>query len=177
MNRYKHLLAQPQFKLDSKIIGIFPFDTLINSKDSDVHTGNLSFIESAIDGLKLLASKQYSVVMFVNQNKLRPLSNESFQAMTNAIENFVKQYGVDVKGVYWCPGVSKDDPFVVPNAGMFHRVTEHHNINWKDISVVSTSNNDLKAADKVAASGIKIGNEPSKWPHYLSFFDYVNTLN
>jgi len=75
--------------------------------------------------------------------------------------------------MYWCPGVDKKDPFVVPNPGMFVRVTENLNINWVDVPVLSAAENDLSAANKVKATPIMIGTKHNK---YISYPDLANWL-
>jgi len=173
MNRYKNLLDQINLN-QKKIIGIFPFNTLIDKKSSNVYVGNLNFLESAIDGLKLLSKNNFEIVLFVNQFKSKQLSTESFQSMIVSIESHLKNRGVTILGIYWCPAISSSDPFVTPNPGMFHRVTEHHYTNWNSVPVISTSDNDLHAAEKVSACPIKIGSGPSKWDHFESLSAYVS---
>jgi hypothetical protein len=73
MSRFKHLLDTPILTTTNNIVGIFPFNTLIDPKVTDVHSGRIEFLESAIEGLTSLANKNYSVVLFINQFKGRPL--------------------------------------------------------------------------------------------------------
>jgi histidinol phosphatase-like enzyme len=176
MSRFKYLLDLPKsYQSTEKLIGLFPFDTLVNKHSLDIRNGKLDFQNSSIEGLKILAQKGYGAILFINQFKT-PISFEEFQRLNKVIENFVGSHGVNVHGIFWCPSTDKNDPYVVPNAGMFHRVTENQNINWKDILVVSTSNNDLSAASKVNATGIKIGSGPSKWDHFDTFFEWAVSL-
>ena len=176
MSRFKHLLDTPILTTTGNTVGIFPFNTLIDPKITDVHSGKIEFIESAIDGLKVLANKNYSVVLFINQFKGRQLSFEHFQSLNQAVENFIQSTGVTINGIYWCPGVDRNDPFVVPNPGMFNRVTENIGVKWKDIPVISTNDADLTAAVKVKAAAVKIGKGSSKWTQFDTFLDWVKHL-
>ena len=175
MSRYKHLLENLTISTESKVFGLFPFNSIIDPTKTDVHSGRLDFDTNAIEGIKLLASKGYSTILFINQFKGRPLSFENFQSLNAAIENFIISLGMKVDGIYWCPGTDKKDPFVVPNPGMFHRSTENQGAIWENVPVVSSSDNDLIAAEKVKAVPIKIGNG-SKWSHYSNLLDWANSI-
>lgn len=176
MSRYKHLLDQISVSTKGKVFGLFPFNSIVNTSLTDVYSGKIEFDEASIEGLKKLASKGYSVVLFINQFKGRPLSLDHFQSLNEAVEKFIIGIGMQVQGLYWCPGTDKKDPFVVPNPGMFHRATENQGLSWIDIPVVSTSDNDLTAAEKVNATPIKIGNG-SIWTHYNNLSDWANSLH
>lgn len=175
MSRYSHVLTKIASSISpsNKIIGIFPFNTLVDDTTTNVHNGQINFLNSGIEGLKALAEKNYSVVLFINQFKGKPLSYEHFQKLNQVVEEFVKDAGVNVIGLYWCPGVDKRDPFVVPNPGMFGRVKENLGISFEGLSVISTSDNDLSAASKAKAMPIKIGNGPSKWTHCNTFYEWA----
>ena len=178
MSRFKHLLTTPaEFSnTESKIIGVFPFNALIDPAKTDVHSGRIEFLESGIEGLKLLGKKNISVVLMINQFKQRQVSMDNFQMLNQTVERFITSKGVSVAGLYWCPSIVKFDPYVVPNAGMFNRATENQQINWDNIPVVSTSDDDLIAASKVNAQAIKIGSGSNKWTHFNTFYDWVTQL-
>ncbi len=176
MSRYQHLLESISINGGNKTFGLFPFNSIIDPNLTDIHSGKIEFDQVAVEGLKKLAGKGYSVVVFINQFKGRPLSLDHFQSLNTAVEKFIISIGMQVQGFYWCPGVDKKDPFVVPNPGMFHRATENQGIKWEGIPVVSTSDNDLTAAEKVNATPIKIGNG-SKWTHYNNLIDWTNSLS
>jgi histidinol phosphatase-like enzyme len=177
MSRFKYILEQPVTpKSERKLVGLFPFNTVVD-QSSDVSGGKLHFIDSALEGLNILASKNYDVILFINQFKTRPLSHQAFESMNKAIENTFRSKGVNVAGVYWCPVIDKNDPFVTPNAGMFSRVTENQGIKWTDIQVLSTSENDLKAAERAGAVPVKIGSKSGKWNQsFDSTLDWVKSL-
>lgn len=178
MSRFKYLLesATSTDVKNSKYFGLFPFNSLVDKNASDIHSGKLEFLESAVEGLKLLASKNYSVIVFINQFKNKKLSFEHFQSLNQAIENFINSYGVKVHSVYWCPGTDRNDPFVVPNPGMFTRATENLEVSWNNVPVISTSDDDLLAADRAGGTPIKISNGSSKWTHYATFLNWVETI-
>lgn len=176
MSRYSYVLQSITNKKKS-LIGIFPFNALIDFENSSLSGGKLEFYESAIEGLKLLAQKQTKVILFVNQFKQHPLSYDQFNALNQAVEGFIRQHGVQVEGFYWCPVSDKKDPFVVPNSGMFSRATENQQINWEGIPVISSFDNDLVAASKVKADPIKIGKGSEKWTLFEDFYEYAKTIN
>jgi len=178
MSRFKYLLDETKSDdfSEVKLIGLFPFNTLIDSSATDLSIGKLGFLDDALAGLTAMSKKNYSVVLFVNQIKNKPLQYETFQSMNQTIENMVRNQGVKVAGLYWCPSTDRNDPYVVPNVGMFTKVTENQGIVWKDIPVLSTSDNDLKAAERAGAKGIKIGKGSTKWTQFETISDWVASV-
>ena len=173
MNRYKFLLKNTQ-KSDN-FIGLFPWGTIIDPVNTDLKKDQINFFDEGIDFLKKLSSKNIPVVLFINQFKPHPVAMDKLQGFTEAIEKFVREQGVDVMGMYWCPGVDLKDPYVVPNPGMFVRVTENIGVNWKDVPVLSIHDNDLSAANKVKATPIKIGGSHKKYTSFSSLNNWITT--
>lgn len=172
MNRYKFLLSTPVS--NSKTIGLFPWGTIIDSKQSDISKNLLVFSDEGLQFLRNIAHST-NVVLFINQFKMHPLSMEDFQELVNSIDRVVKEQGVTVLGPYWAPGTQKNDPFVVPNPGMFYRATETANINWENIEVLSASDDDLSAAKKVKATPIKIGSSHKTYTSFNSVSEWLNS--
>ena len=180
MSRYRYILETAVANNTNtslpNLIGIFPFNTLIDKEKTNVQQGKIEFLETAISGLKILGESKTNVVLFINQFKDKALSYEQFNSLNQAVEGFVSQFGVTVLGVYWCPVTDKRDPYVVPNSGMFTRATENQKINWENVPVLGSSENDLLAASKVKALPIKIGNGPSKWTHYQDLGEWIKSV-
>ena len=103
MSRFKYLLDETKSDdfSEVKLIGLFPFNTLIDSSATDLSIGKLGFLDDALAGLTAMSKKNYSVVLFVNQIKNKPLQYETFQSMNQTIENMVRNQGVKVAGLYW----------------------------------------------------------------------------
>ena len=63
MSRFNHILTNTPtastFTPQSKIIGLFPFNALVDPNTTDVHSGKIDFLESAIAGLRILAEHNY----------------------------------------------------------------------------------------------------------------------
>jgi histidinol phosphatase-like enzyme len=174
MNRYTYILDKISSEQSERFIGIFPWELIID-KTTDVRGDQINFLDEGMDFLHKLSAKKIAVVMFINQFKTYPLSMEKFGNFVSAIENFVKGQGVDLKGVYWCPGTDKRDPFVVPNPGMFLRVTENLGTDWTNIPVLSVSEIDLSAAVKVKATPIKIGSKHNKHQSFESLAAWLDS--
>lgn len=176
MNRYKFLLDNLPSAGSREIIGFFPFGTLIDTKNTSIKNQQLHFLEEGVQFLEKLATKNTSIVLFFNQFK-PPVPANELEAFTGAVADFVTKQGISVIGPYWCPGVDKRDPFVVPNPGMFHRVTEHTGISWTGIPVISSNELDLAAAVKVKALPIKIGGNKTnaKWATYDSLDEWLSS--
>jgi len=174
MSRFSHILTTPNAgTTQSKIIGLFPFNALVDPSTTDVYSGKIDFLESAIAGLRLLAEENYSVIVFINQFKSRQLPYETFNNLNGAVERFINAQGVKVVGIYWCPSITKNDPYVVPNPGMFHKASENQSIDWSNIPVISSFDKDLLAATSAKAMPVKIGNG-SSWTRYATFFEFAH---
>lgn len=175
MSRFRYVLEKPIEDRLPTVFGLFPFSTVVDSNTFDFKSGKLDFHNSAVDALKLLGGKNCSVILFVNQFKNK-LSFDQFQQLNKVLENFISSHGIKVAGLYWCPSTDKNDPFVVPNPGMFNRVTENQGIDWDNIPVIATSDSDLLAAERAKATPIKIGKGSSKWTQFDSFLDWAKTI-
>lgn len=179
MNRYSYVLNSVNEAIQNqsiKTVGLFPFNALIDPANTDIFNGKIDFLQSALEALKILADKNYSVILFINQFKSRALSFEQFNNLNKFLEEFINSHGVKVNGIYWCPSTAKSDPYVTPNPGMFHKATENQKIDWKDVEVISSSDHDLVAAEKVKAKPIKIGNG-SKWTHFDTLYEWARSVN
>jgi histidinol phosphatase-like enzyme len=175
MNRYAYIL-QSVTETNSTTIGLFPWGTIVDPVTTDHKKSQISFYEHGVDFLRQLAGKNISVVLFLNQFKPHVLPMEDLKNFADSVEQFVRDQGVAVLGMYWCPGIEKKDPFVVPNPGMFVRVTENLGINWDKIPVLSASEVDLSAAAKVKAEPIMIGAKHNKYASYADLADWVASI-
>jgi len=175
MNRYAYIL-QSTTQNNGTIIGLFPWGTIVDPSTTDHKKSQISFYEHGVDFLKQLSGKNISVVLFLNQFKPYPLSMEDLKNFADSVEQFVRDQGVAVLGMYWCPGIEKKDPFVVPNPGMFVRVTENLGIDWNKLQVLSASDVDLSAAAKVKANPVMIGAKHNKYTSYASLYDWVSSI-
>jgi histidinol phosphatase-like enzyme len=171
MNRFKYLLDNIPTRSSSGVLGIFPWGLIIDDKETSIKNQRLTFTDEGVEFLQIIASKQTPMVLFLNQFK-PPVPMNTLKEFAEAVEDFVKKQGVNLVGMYWCPGSDKKDPFVVPNAGMFHRVTENTGISWDGMPVISNNELDLTAALKVKALPIKIGGNSTKWTTFASLGDW-----
>lgn len=174
MNRFKYLLDNIPTRSNNEVLGIFPWGLIIDDKETSIKNQRLTFIDEGVEFLQTVAVKQTPVVLFLNQFK-PPVPMNTLKDFVGAVEDFVKKQGVNLVGMYWCPGNDKKDPFVVPNAGMFHRVTENTGIAWDAMPVISNNELDLIAASKVNAVPIKIGGNSTKWTTFASLADWNNS--
>jgi len=171
MNRFKYLLDNIPTRSSNGVLGIFPWGLIIDDKETSIKNQKLTFTDDGVEFLQIIASKQTPMVLFLNQFK-PPVPMNALKEFAEAVEDFVKKQGVNLVGMYWCPGSDKKDPFVVPNAGMFHRVTENTGIVWSNMPVISNNELDLIAASKVNALPIKIGGSGTKWTTFKSLAEW-----
>lgn len=175
MNRYKYILKTIVGSTTSKTIGLFPWGTIIDTKDTSIKNHQLTFLEEGVEFLNQLSANNVSVVLFINQFK-PAVPMKDLQDFSEAVEDFVKKQNVNVIGMYWAPGTEKQDPYVVPNPGMFNRVTENTGMQWDNIPVLSISELDLSAASKAKAAPIKIGSASTKWKTYSTLKEWTDTV-
>jgi histidinol phosphatase-like enzyme len=175
MNRYTYALKSTT-QNNGTIIGLFPWGTIVDPTTTDHKKSQIGFYEYSIDFLKQLAVKNTSVVLFLNQFKPHVLPMDDLKNFADSVEQFVRDQGVAVLGMYWCPGIDKKDPFVVPNPGMFLRVTENLGIDWNKIPVLSSNEANLSAAVKVKATPIMIGAKHNKYTSYSNLADWVSSI-
>lgn len=173
MNRFEYLLAGLTNNTKQQIIGLFPFGTVIDAKNTSIKNQQLHFLEEGVEFLQQISTKNISVVLFFNQFR-PPIPMNELEQFTAAVADFVTKQGVNVIGPYWCPGVDKKDPFVVPNPGMFTRVTENTGMKWDNIPVISTNELDLMAATKVKALPVKIGDASTKFKVYTNLNSWLS---
>ena len=176
MNRYTYILESINSATSTKFIGLFPWGTVIDPVNTIHKNSQIAFLEQGVEFLKDLRSRNISVILFINQFKPHPLTYDDLKNFIESVEQFVREQGVSVMGTYWCPGFDKKDPFVVPNPGMFLRVTENLGIDWAKIPVLSAHDVDLSAASKVKATPIKIGNTHDKYQSYTTLSDWVSSI-
>jgi hypothetical protein len=58
---------------------------------------------------------------------------------------------------------------------MFNRANENQGIKWAGLSIVSTNDADLKAAEKVKALPIRIGKGQNKWTQFESIYEWAKS--
>lgn len=174
MNRFAYSLSTSS--APTKFIGLFPWGTVIDSVKTDHKKDEIHFLEEGISFLQELSRRNIAVVMFINQFKPHPIPMEKLKDFAEAVEGFIKAQNVNLAGVYWAPGYDKKDPFVVPNPGMFIRVTENLGTNWEGVEVLSNSDVDLSAAIKVNAKPIKIGGAHTKYTSFNTLNDWLSSF-
>lgn len=174
MNRYSYVLKIKNAIVPKKIIGLFPYGLLIDPANSSIKNEQLTFFDNSTEFFKKLIEKNISVVLFINQFKKQPASFDELKKFIEAVEGYISQQGVSITGMYWSPGYEKTDPFVVPNPGMFHRVSENTNLVWDNVDVLSDNDDDLLAASEVQATPVYIGKPHVKWQSYNSILDWID---
>lgn len=173
MNRYKFLLKP--VTSNTLTIGLFPWGTVIDTTSSNIKEEKIYFFDAGMEFISQLANKQISVVLFINQFKLHPLPMNQLEQFSNAVAGTFRSNGVNVIGPYWCPGTDKKDIYVVPNPGMFSRVTENTGFKWKDIPVLSANDVDLLAAKNASAKPIKIGESHKTFQSYATLEEWLRS--
>ena len=137
-------------------------------KSEILTTGGTNIINSALTAVKLIRKKGHRLI-FINDERGRDSSQ--VESEWGALMQIFGEAGIqNIDGMYFSPGMDKQDPFVKPNTGMFKRATDEHGVKWANGWMVGNTIADMKAADKLGAKPILI-----KTPKGLVTMDKLKT--
>ena len=146
----------------------FPKPVIGIEKNEILTTGGTNVINSALTAVKLIRKKGHRL-FFINDERGRDPSQ--VESEWGALMEIFGQAGIqNIDGMYFSPGMDKQDPFVKPNTGMYKRATDEHGIKWNRGWIVGNTIADMKAADKLGAKPILI-----KTPKGLVTMDKLKT--
>lgn len=162
MGRYTEYF-QDIWKLQAnrKVLGVSLFGAIIDNTKSFTPGDPIGPAEGAAEAIQLLTQKGYDLLIISGQpsNKTRALSQNDFENILTGTKDFVAQVGGRIRNVYYAPGVDKNDPYVLPNIGMFERAQNENNFSWANSYFVGADVNEVKAAIKSKAKPVLIKNQ------------------
>ena len=114
---------------------------------------DLKFIEGTIEGMKKLQDK-YKLIILTNQAGIAKakFKTEDYEKFTANYERILKEEGVNVGGIYYCPHhpkgtvaeYAKDCYCRKPSLGMLEKAIREHNIDVDHSYVIGDKNSDLR---------------------------------
>ena len=117
-------------------------------------------IPGSLEAVKIIRDKGYDVVILTNQSGIQRGVMDAVDV--DIVNNYMLELlaGVGCKsinGLYYSTTPFKDDPYRKPNPGMFKRAASEIGVDWKNGVYVGDKITDLKAAIKVKAKPILVG--------------------
>lgn len=137
-------------------------DGTINVDYGYVHEmSRLEFIDGAVEGLKLLQSLGFLLIVITNQSGIARgyFSLEDYLQFQKQIELRLKDYGVDIAATYFCPHLNENCECRKPKTALFYRAAREWNINFKGSYAIGDKKRDLCICEEEPVKGIMIGED------------------
>ena len=148
--------------------------TLVENVPYNVDPARVRFTPGAIEGLRLLADREYRLFVVSNQPgvALGRYSEDALDAVARHIRDQLLREGIDLEGFYYCPHLPQGAirryaiacPCRKPASGLIERAARDHGIELTRSWMVGDILDDIEAGRRVQCRTILIdnGNE-SEW--------------
>jgi D-glycero-D-manno-heptose 1,7-bisphosphate phosphatase len=130
------------------------------------------FLPGALDALRLLAAKDYRVIVVSNQAGVGKglMTAADLQEITHRFVEEVDAQGGRIQAVYYCTHQAGDDcPCRKPKPGLLLKAQAEHHFTFEDTFLIGDSESDLLAAHAVGCPTIMVSNAApghlEKLPH------------
>jgi D-glycero-D-manno-heptose 1,7-bisphosphate phosphatase len=130
------------------------------------------FLPGALEGLRLLAEKNYHPIVVSNQAGVGKglMTAADLQDITRRFLEEVEAHGGRIRRVYYCTHRAEDDcQCRKPKPGLLLNAQAEHHFAFEDTFFIGDSESDLLAAQAVGCPAIMVSNAPSagfeKLPH------------
>lgn len=129
---------------------------------------DFKFIDGAVEGLKILYDLGYKLIVISNQSGIARgyCKTQDVDKLFEYMKNELKNNGVELTDVYYCPHLNEPCSCRKPKLGMFYKAMKEHNIDFnmsyaigdkeRDIAIIENEN--LKAGI-ILDKGINNGNK------------------
>ncbi|WIV11524.1 HAD-IIIA family hydrolase [Proteiniborus sp. MB09-C3] len=140
------------------------------------------FIQGSIDALKEIKRKGYEIIIITNQYLIdeQIISIEQYQNFTNKFVEKIKDNGIEILDIFYCPHSRKSDcSCMKPKDGLIKMALEKYpEIDMKDCFIVGDSLCDVELGEKleIKTFGIGIGNREGETLFVDSLIDVVRYL-
>ena len=139
-------------------------DGVINIDYGYVHKWeDFHFCEGAIEGMKILLSLNYKIIIITNQSGIARgiFSEEQYSELTKKYLYKLKKKGIQVSSVYYCPHHPSfsEKPFDncecrKPNPGLFKKAINRFNFSLDKSIAIGDNERDLIAAKRAGIKNI-----------------------
>ena len=138
-------------------------DGTINIDYGYIHDiSKFTFIDRAIDGLKILRDMGYTLIIITNQSGISRgyYKLKDYEIVNKYMLDSLSKEGINISKVYMCPHQDKDNCNCrKPKLELFYRAIEEFNIDIKESYVIGDKERDLALCDKEDIKGILLSNE------------------
>lgn len=134
-------------------------DGTINVDHGYVHKiEDWEFIDGVIEGLKILYSLGYKLIVISNQSAIARgyCKKEDVDKLFDFMKEELKKNGVEITDIYYCPHLTEDCNCRKPKLGLFYKAAEQHNIDFNLSYAIGDSERDLAITEKENVQGILI---------------------
>jgi D-glycero-D-manno-heptose 1,7-bisphosphate phosphatase len=142
-------------------------DGVINRRIPDGYVTSweqFQFLPSALDALRLLAERNYKVIVVSNQACVGKglMSTEELAELTRRFVDRVVKSGGRICNVYYCPHRAEDGcECRKPNPGLLRRAQREHGFVFTQTFLIGDSERDLIAAHQVGCPSVLVGGDTS----------------
>lgn len=141
-------------------------DGTINVDFGYVHEiSNLVFTNNAVEGLKLMISMGYKLIVITNQSGIgrKMYTIDEYKKFNDYLINSLLKHGVEITEVYFCPHIDADNcDCRKPKIGLYEKAIDKYNIDLNNSYAIGDKDRDLSICDYTNINGILIGNKSEK---------------
>jgi D-glycero-D-manno-heptose 1,7-bisphosphate phosphatase len=123
-----------------------------------------AFLPGALEGLRLLAEKNYQLIVVSNQAGVGKglMTAADLHDITRKFLEEVEAHGGRIRSVFYCTHRAEDGcPCRKPKPGLLLNAQAEHQFNFEDTFLIGDSESDLRAAQAVGCPAIMVSNAPS----------------
>ena len=143
-----------------KKVAFLDRDGTLNVDYGYVHTKEkFELIEGVEEGLKVLQSLGYSLVIISNQSGIGRgfFSETEYLDFQNFIKEYLEKLGINVLASYYCPHVSSDNCNCrKPKTGLFEKASKDLHIDWSNSIAIGDRYRDLTICKEKGIRGFFI---------------------
>lgn len=122
------------------------------------------FLPRAIEGLKILSTVGYKMIIITNQSGIGRgyYTAEQYHTLTDYILKELAKYHIRIDRVYYCPH-HPDEKCTCrkPEIGMLQQAQQDFNLNLKECIMIGDRDPDIEAGKRAGCTTIMVRNEKS----------------
>jgi len=162
-------------------------DGVINEEVGYLHKiKDFKFIDGVIESCNYFLSLGYQIIIVSNQSGIARgiYTEEDFHLVNNWMLKELKQRGIEILDVFFCPHGPDDDCYCrKPKPGLFNDAKFKHNINMNSSWMIGDKETDIQAANNagisqtiLVRSGHKIDESSTNSKYCLESVNFVSSI-
>jgi D-glycero-D-manno-heptose 1,7-bisphosphate phosphatase len=135
--------------------------TVITDVPYNVDIGRIAFNDGVTEGLRLLQSRGYLLVIISNQSGIghKYFSVDQFNKVIEKMRNMCDESGISINGFYYCPHIPDDKCRCrKPEPGLILKAADDMNIDLSASWMVGDILNDVEAGNRAGCKAVLIDN-------------------